>query len=299
MNCPKTLCKYVPPERVDILRNGLIRFTQPSALNDPFEMQPVFDALFPENQMDEILSPPFEYIEESLREKYQELSALQKALISEDQLIALVKSNPGFLEMVLKDVQPQMRDFLKAFAPQARNILADGFDKNIGMLSLTENPESLLMWSHYAAAHKGFVIEFDSSDEFFHRKRSEKDEFYHLRKVRYLDRNASGKTLYDLDGEDVMLTKMKIWDYESEWRMLLPLKDAEKILESPSESIYLFNIPTKIIKGIVLGAKASSDLKSQIGEALGSYKCEIPIKFASLVPTAGAISVTQSYEQRF
>jgi hypothetical protein len=29
--------KYVTPERVDILRNSSIRFTQPIALNDPFE----------------------------------------------------------------------------------------------------------------------------------------------------------------------------------------------------------------------------------------------------------------------
>ena len=29
--------KYLPPERIDILQNRLIRFTQPNALNDPFE----------------------------------------------------------------------------------------------------------------------------------------------------------------------------------------------------------------------------------------------------------------------
>ena len=34
--------KYVPAERIDILRNRLIRFTQPLALNDPFEAKPHF-----------------------------------------------------------------------------------------------------------------------------------------------------------------------------------------------------------------------------------------------------------------
>lgn len=29
--------KYAPEERIDILQNCLIRFTQPRALNDPFE----------------------------------------------------------------------------------------------------------------------------------------------------------------------------------------------------------------------------------------------------------------------
>ena len=34
-----------PEERIDILENRLIRFTQPFALNDPFEGQPDFYAL--------------------------------------------------------------------------------------------------------------------------------------------------------------------------------------------------------------------------------------------------------------
>jgi hypothetical protein len=32
--------KYLHPDRIDVLRNGLIRFTQPAALNDPFETRP-------------------------------------------------------------------------------------------------------------------------------------------------------------------------------------------------------------------------------------------------------------------
>ena len=35
---PDSLYKYVTADRIDILQNGHIRFTQPSVLNDPFEM---------------------------------------------------------------------------------------------------------------------------------------------------------------------------------------------------------------------------------------------------------------------
>ena len=35
-----TVYKYVTAERVDVLRNGLVRFTQAAALNDPFETHP-------------------------------------------------------------------------------------------------------------------------------------------------------------------------------------------------------------------------------------------------------------------
>ena len=34
--------KYVSVERIDILQNRLIRFTQPNAMNDPFEAKPHF-----------------------------------------------------------------------------------------------------------------------------------------------------------------------------------------------------------------------------------------------------------------
>ncbi len=37
--------KYVTPERVDIFRNGRVRFTQAAALNDPFEAHPCFMVL--------------------------------------------------------------------------------------------------------------------------------------------------------------------------------------------------------------------------------------------------------------
>src|SRR6187431_483413 len=40
-----SLYKYVTPERIDILKNELIRFTQAGALNDPWEMRPYIERL--------------------------------------------------------------------------------------------------------------------------------------------------------------------------------------------------------------------------------------------------------------
>src|SRR5437588_4655869 len=38
-----SLYKYVIPDRTDILRNAVIRFTQQMALHDPFDMRPYFE----------------------------------------------------------------------------------------------------------------------------------------------------------------------------------------------------------------------------------------------------------------
>ncbi|WP_205631947.1 DUF2971 domain-containing protein, partial [Aliivibrio fischeri] len=41
------------------------------------------------------------------------------------------------------------------------------FYRNYGIISLTETKDNLLMWSHYANEHNGFVVEFDARHEFF------------------------------------------------------------------------------------------------------------------------------------
>jgi hypothetical protein len=46
---PERIFKYVSSDRIDILEKLLIRFTQPSCFNDPFEMLPVVDGYSLEN----------------------------------------------------------------------------------------------------------------------------------------------------------------------------------------------------------------------------------------------------------
>src|SRR5271154_115746 len=103
--------KYVMPERVDILENLRIRFTQVSALNDPFESFPA--VRLPDGQ------PKGELFGESAR--------------------------------------------IEAFQSRIRLIT----DSTFGILSLSKTPDNVLMWSHYAKSHCGFVIEFDSTHEYF------------------------------------------------------------------------------------------------------------------------------------
>ncbi|WP_444906683.1 DUF2971 domain-containing protein [Microbulbifer sp. SSSA008] len=41
---------------------------------------------------------------------------------------------------------------------------------DIGVLCLTTKPDNLLMWSHYAQNHEGFVLELDITHPFFNQK---------------------------------------------------------------------------------------------------------------------------------
>ena len=96
----------------------------------------------------------------------------------------------------------------------------------VRVLCLTEVPDSLLMWSHYADHHKGAVLKFDTYD-------STADYFASARPVKYEQSLPSFETPQDLvrrylgllvEPKDPtsrqFLTKSREWKYEKEWRVI-------------------------------------------------------------------------------
>ena len=164
-------------------------------------------------------------------------------------------------------------------------VLLDGLGTNLGILSLAERPDNLLMWSHYAQHHTGFVIEFDEQHSYF--KQTSAALYNHdpqvLQKVRYSDRRPHIRSLKDFKQRaSWYLIKSKDWRYEQEWRMIRPLVNANiclrlqdnnwvrmkrgevqeftRILEQglrPEESSYLhlFSVPPECIKRIIVGCR--------------------------------------------
>ncbi len=82
-----------------------------------------------------------------------------------------------------------------------------------GILCLTEVPDNLLMWSHYADGHRGFCLCFDCENSFFGRAND----------VKYI------KIYPELIGPDypdnewitaMVFSKSEEWKYEREWRIV-------------------------------------------------------------------------------
>ena len=83
------LYKYLTTERLDVLRNREIRFTQPAALNDPFELNPFFDTLITKPNLEaEVVSTPLD-LATPLTELYEKLPPDQKKKIPLDAVIYL------------------------------------------------------------------------------------------------------------------------------------------------------------------------------------------------------------------
>lgn len=127
-----SIFKYVSFDVLDYILDGTIRFTQPSAFNDPFEMLPEL------------------YIDEDMRSGQIkcDLDILSQARIP----------NPARLSPSFRD--EHCHDFIA-------RCLIKHLNEKIGISCFSKNSNNLLMWAHYADQYKGAVIEFDESHDFF------------------------------------------------------------------------------------------------------------------------------------
>jgi len=141
-------------------------------------------------------------------------------------------------------------------------------EEMIGILCLTESPDNLLMWGHYADSHHGFVVEFDADSPFFNQRRGSDDEFWYLRKVLYSERRPSF-VLSEVEDFSPFLTKGQDWRYEAEWRMMAPLSSASKIIGDGPTARHLFEYPKSAIKSLIFGCRMTESKREEIRRVIG------------------------------
>lgn len=143
-------------------------------------------------------------------------------------------------------------------------------------VSLSRNNANLLMWSHYADAHKGFCIGFHRNSAYF--KKAEP--------IRYRRNRSSlnGMPFYDFDSNSVLksvaLEKAIDWAYEEEERLFLC--DVENSVlnigaDEWEQPIFLNSYPRTSIGAIYLGLRSSNTLESKIKTILKSLDIDMPI----------------------
>jgi Protein of unknown function (DUF2971) len=248
------LYKYLAPDRVPVLESLTIRFTQPGALNDPFDVKP---------HITEVISSGSEFEEQMDSVLANEMPKLNAALAAESggeitPEIADILSN--YVRTVGKG---NFERLAKQMLPTVRSLFHDTINRFIGVLSLSEDPLNLLMWSHYGQSHQGFVLGFDSAHAYFNQKISDHDEFRHLRQIEYRNERPTGP-LNAMDGVTVFVVKSSAWQYEREWRMLLPLEHASQRIETEKWPIYLFGYPADAVKEVILGASIAKETRGRV-----------------------------------
>ncbi len=226
-----SLYKYVTPERLDVLRTLRIRFTQPEAQNDLFELRPPVGRFRSPEVARQALSEP-------LREEWDRQFA-EKIVNQFGQQWAneVERRRPGYLaslrETALAEADVASDRSRREDIRQRLNAL--------GILSLTENPTDLLMWAHYGANHIGFVFEFDDRHPWFREQRPMGDDCGNLRRISYSDQPSS-PNLAELKATEVFYTKAKKWEYEGEWRIIRPLAESSMRL---GDDVFLLTYPRR------------------------------------------------------
>jgi len=188
---PRTLYKYQPItlHTLENLKAGSIWFSSPSAFNDPFDCA-------------------FQVIAPDLPQKDTE------------RAIAWVRSHlpPEQLAQVTPFLEPPTAEFRQTTA----HLVQQMFEKErsneietVGLSCLSAKNDDLLMWGHYADGHRGFCLEFDTSQE----------PFTHALPVNYPPTIPQFSPIDVLEGdvnkivEALVLTKAPCWSYEQEWRI--------------------------------------------------------------------------------
>jgi hypothetical protein len=251
------LYKYFPSARTDVLERARIRFSPPHAFNDPFDLKPNID-LFnsPARWHEQFLQG----LPKAIEEQYTQLPEQVRKAISLPLVQRYAMASSPTLSAQFFGLGQELMVRLRA-------MMESKFEQLVGVLSLTEAPDSLLMWAHYASSHEGFVVEFDADDAFFNRKRSDNDEFFHLRQVVY--RGERPTLTFDDASFEAFLTKGIEWSYEKEWRILVPLSTADEVVDNGSAiPIHLFSFPKQVVRSVIIGARATEQTRAGIVQIL-------------------------------
>lgn len=241
------LYKYLSPERIDVLQNLKIRFTQPCGLNDPFE-----SALL-------VRTDAFQEYEKAL-----ERDAANFAPTSEEDRRLLEEAKAELLEHAKQ-----------AMAPHAvGRELADYLNRSQGVLSLSRTNDSLLMWAHYCNSHRGYVLGLDDTHPWICQKNG-LGESTLPHNVVYTSRRIAvqrdDKDLYDR----LLCYKSLEWAYEQEVRIFRTFGSHHN--ENDINKVHLFDIPKECIKEIYIGANANSSLFNAIFDAIFRNKMDVNI----------------------
>ncbi|BBS91560.1 DUF2971 domain-containing protein [Citrobacter sp. Cy234] len=230
-NIPTHLYKYksFSVDSLDLLVSDKLFFANPNSFNDPLDCNPsIKDNIHDVDVLKDILkrliidNTKKELTEAASKIKYNGPRTLEKIESLGEREAAQVLSG--------------IDDYLLIFDDNMVFVLNDILDlikKNLmtnytsGVLSLAQNYDCPLMWSHYADQHKGFCIGYDVSENGFydiHALNYEGSRFITTQQVHDMLFGSSEsirKSAKKAIDEVVLLSKAPQWSYEKEHRVIL------------------------------------------------------------------------------
>lgn len=228
--------KFVPEARIDVVRDGLICLTPPQKLNDPFEVNPIITELDADNYNIRKMGygVPYEVLTQEDRDYGNQRERRRVEYRDKYQQYA---NSFGILSLVSGEHMSVM--------------------PGVEVVNPADPRRNLLMWSHYANQHKGFVIEFSS--DFMAIDGVEENDII---EVEYDDERI--EIFYeeiDAQWKGPFYQKGSSWKYEQEWRLVRPLSEATFVTE---DNNHLFRFNRASIVSVTAGSRMSEDNKKEL-----------------------------------
>jgi Protein of unknown function (DUF2971) len=263
---PRYLYKYLSPDRFEnVLEGGTVRFTPLMNSNDSFEIRSTFHTLAGPRfiqllykQLDAAVAE--EKLESMIADVLQK-NGFNWIPVSLARYALEVKFGRDFVNVLRSQMQTAVDSFLIPQLNSKANLasLLERFGREFLCFSLSERYDIAPMWAHYADSGKGFVVAFDTENEWFTlRKTGEKSR---LQKVTYFD----GKVEEPLENVPAaLISKTSEWEYEREWRLYIREQQVDVTIATTDDPIYLLSFPAKAVQRIIVGEKASAQLVERI-----------------------------------
>lgn len=185
---PETLYKYTSFERAwNVLMTNRVYFARLAEFNDPFDGLLAMGTDTRERR---------EKLAENIEKKFREMGEVFD-----------VQAKQEFVRNQYK-------------ADKFAGFVMNGWRKEdrTGFYCLTDNPQSLPMWAHYADNHAGCRLTFDFSADANESVLEHRFPFHYMKKIEYCDKLP----VYDMDRSwHDYSYKSREWAYEREWRAVM------------------------------------------------------------------------------
>jgi hypothetical protein len=222
---PQTLYKYCRAERVHVLRDCSVRFSQRAVFEDERELRPDVAAFGTEEEIRTYLrfNPWGQKMPAPLREA----------------MVQMVLTVPGWQKLLTHIAQSNIS-------------AADEF----AMFCLCEEPNSNEMWDGYAGI-TGFVLAFDTAHPAFQALRNPGK----LGKITYSDKPLG--TFLGSYGPEAFFRKRNKYAFEREWRIIRALNGLEDKGEHNGHRVFVSQFDPACVREVLLRPESTVEPELQ------------------------------------
>lgn len=231
------------------LERGVVRFADPSSINDPWDCKPVF----------------------SLPETSVEREAVVEFMIaaSEKHTPDVDPAERALNAQAFRDDPQSLRRAIEAAAPE----MAAQIARRYRIYCLTTNPASTLMWAYYADDHRGVCLEFD-----MYRK-----DLCGAIQVEYRDTYPSFRLNDDRDVSP-LYTKSHHWQHEEEYRLIAQEEAHAFAATTIMTQDGFYTLPPGSLTSIIIGANTPQANRQVIEEIVRRSGSGLLIRQATPAP---------------